>query len=350
MARLHVLVGAGGVGKTTLAAGLALALARAGRRTGLLGIDPSRRLQDALGAPLADAETDVAGAPGLRAAILQPHQALARWVGEACADRDAAARLEANAFFGALGDRLATATDVLAAVRLAEWAEHDPALDDLVVDTAPGTAALDFLRDPREVLAVVEGPVVRWLRAAARSGGGRAARRVVGTFGRLAGSGLVAALADFFALAGPPLERMAARLARAQAWLHGRDTELLLVTSPRDTGATGARRLADALAAEQLVPRAVIVNRTWPPELATELAGVAVPGGAERFVAYARAQLAAQAAVIDTAAALAPRVVTVPSLAALERSGRDALVELGEVLRARLSPARQPPPDPRAGR
>ena len=36
-ARLHVLVGSGGVGKTTLSAGYALALARSGRRVGLLG-------------------------------------------------------------------------------------------------------------------------------------------------------------------------------------------------------------------------------------------------------------------------------------------------------------------------
>ena len=77
--RLHVLLGAGGVGKTTLAAGYALALAREGRRVGLLGIDPARRLQGALGLALPDLEVPVPGAPRLQAALLRPTDCLRRW-------------------------------------------------------------------------------------------------------------------------------------------------------------------------------------------------------------------------------------------------------------------------------
>lgn len=47
--RVVVCVGSGGVGKTTLAAALALAAARRGRRALVLTIDPARRLADALG-------------------------------------------------------------------------------------------------------------------------------------------------------------------------------------------------------------------------------------------------------------------------------------------------------------
>jgi anion-transporting ArsA/GET3 family ATPase len=150
---LHVLLGPGGVGKTTLAASYALALAGRGRRVGLLGIDPSRRLQDLLGVTLADLEVEVA--PNLRAAIVHPHQALERWVGE----HDT--RLAGNPFFTALGDRLATATDIFAAARVAEWCERDPSLTDLVVDTAPGLAALDFVRSPRRLDALVSGRMLR---------------------------------------------------------------------------------------------------------------------------------------------------------------------------------------------
>lgn len=56
MTRLHVFVGGGGVGKTTLSAGYALALAQSGKRVGLLGIDPAKRLQSALGLSLPDLE------------------------------------------------------------------------------------------------------------------------------------------------------------------------------------------------------------------------------------------------------------------------------------------------------
>jgi anion-transporting ArsA/GET3 family ATPase len=47
--RIVVCVGAGGVGKTTLAAALALGAARRGKRALVLTIDPARRLAGALG-------------------------------------------------------------------------------------------------------------------------------------------------------------------------------------------------------------------------------------------------------------------------------------------------------------
>ncbi len=347
--RLHVLLGSGGVGKTTLAVGYALALARAGGRVGLLGIDPSRRLQDALGLELADLDAPVPDAGLLRAAIVQPHQAITRWTAEACRDRDAVANLERNPFFAALGDRLATATDVLAAARIAEWRERDPGLTDLVVDTAPGLAALDFLRSPRQVEAVVKGRMVRWLRAAARTGQGltglpgvaafwSGGRRALDGLARLAGTGLVGDFADFFALVRAPLEQLLVRVEAARRWIASAEAELLLVTSPRDTAASGAAQLAAALRVEHLWPRAVIVNRTLPAALATELAAAKIPAGAEALVAYVRASLEAQARVLAAAPALAPTTIALAANPALIQARRAALVELGETLRTALSP------------
>src|SRR6185295_5136399 len=47
--RILICVGSGGVGKTTTAAALALAAARAGRRALVLTIDPAKRLANSLG-------------------------------------------------------------------------------------------------------------------------------------------------------------------------------------------------------------------------------------------------------------------------------------------------------------
>src|SRR3954449_13443455 len=54
--RILVCVGSGGVGKTTTAAALALAGARAGRKTLVLTIDPARRLANSLGLTKLDHE------------------------------------------------------------------------------------------------------------------------------------------------------------------------------------------------------------------------------------------------------------------------------------------------------
>lgn len=225
--RLHVLLGAGGVGKTTLAAGYALALARAGGRVGLLGIDPARRLQSALGLALTDCEVAVPAAGDLHAALLCPEESLRRWAEEACPNPAALASLRDNAFFVALADRLAASTDVLAAVRLAEWVERDPSLTDLVVDTAPGLNAVEFLRRPQRLTAFLEGRLVRWLRLLSRSPRGGsiggfmrgAARRALGGLTRIAGTHTILELADLLASVEGMLEGMVHRLEHAQRWL-----------------------------------------------------------------------------------------------------------------------------------
>lgn len=338
MPRLHVLLGAGGVGKTTLVAAYALALAQRGRRVGLLGIDPSRRLQDALDVELSDAEVPVPGAEHLRAAIVHPHQAIQRWVLQVCTDRDAVARLEGNPFFSALGDHLATAIDILAAARIAEWAETDATLTDLVVDTAPGIAAVEFLRSPRQIQALVTGWMLRWLRTVARTGDEHfrglrlGARRVLGGLASIVGTRMVIDLADFVAQVRAPLERMLARVEYTERWLRSDATELLVVTSPRDTAATGAGHVAAALRAEHLPVRAMIVNRTLPGELAAELDNIEPPTGAEALIGYARAYASAQAEVLAAASTWAPLVLTLPSRPALVEARRSALAELGASL------------------
>ena len=308
--KLHVLLGPGGVGKTTLAAGYALALAAHGRHVGLLGIDPSRRLQDVLGVPLGDADRPIA--PNLRAAIVHPHQAIARW---SCNDR-----LAENPFYLALGDRLATATDVLAAARVAEWIETAPELTDLVVDTAPGIPALDFIRSPERLAGMVHGRLVRWLRMASTGRAHLVARRVLGGLAGLGGARMVIDLADFFAAVQAPLETLLGRVERTRRLL--RDGEILLVTSPRDTQAAGAAQIRRALAREGFVPSLVVVNRTWP---APRDCSDDTP-----FDHYVRALLAAQHDVLAVAQTWSLPTVVVPSQPIGRRA---ALVTLGETLR-----------------
>jgi anion-transporting ArsA/GET3 family ATPase len=352
-ARMHVFVGAGGVGKTTLAAGYALALGRAGAKVALLGIDPARRLQSALGIALGDLAVTVPEAKNVDAALLRPEDSLRRWAAEALPDGDTRDRLLANPFFLALADRLAGATDIFAAVRLVEWAEGDPSRTDFVVDTAPGLNAIEFLRRPQTLSAFLEGRLVGWLRWLASQGAeggqhhgvlGAGAQRVLGGLRRLTGARMVIELSEFVWLVERVFANMLVRLARAQAWLKSDATRVLLVTAVRDDAARSVRSMSEALAAVGITPRAIVVNRAVPDGLGPELdalAPAAITPAAATVVAYARAYAAMQARVLGGVADLAPAVLRVPAMRGLTEASR---VETLTLLGDRLLRARAPEP------
>jgi anion-transporting ArsA/GET3 family ATPase len=347
-ARLHVLLGAGGVGKTTLAAGYALALAKEpSRRVGLLGIDPSRRLKDALGVPLRDEDAVVPGEGSLRAAVLLPEETVRRWATEACPDPRQREQLMQNMFFVALADRLATATDVFAAARLAEWVERDPHLTDLVVDTAPGLNAVEFLTRPERLTAFLGGRLVGWLRWLARRdatgasvdrlGGGR---RVVWGLSRVGGARMLLELADFFSLVEGMFARLLSRVEIAERWLRDPTTELIVVTSVRDDAARTARALGAALGDAGLRLRAVVVNRALPgatgDRAALEAIAASEPASAP-VIRYALAYEVLESQVVQSIRALGATTVIVPDVRGLDGDERlAALARLGGVLRAAL--------------
>ena len=143
-ARILVVVGSGGVGKTTLAAVLGVAAAKAARDTLVMTFDPSLRLKDALGVGEAarDAEVRVPlNAPGALAVSLLdasgPFDRLVRRYAPDAASRD---RILSNRLFRHLAGSLAGVLEYMAVGRLGRGAEAF--LDRMV--------GLDLLRDMAE--------------------------------------------------------------------------------------------------------------------------------------------------------------------------------------------------------
>ncbi|HLL56256.1 MAG TPA: ArsA family ATPase, partial [Myxococcaceae bacterium] len=152
-----VCVGAGGVGKTTISATLALRAAVDGRSALVCTIDPARRLASSLGlSELGNTETripdevlsSVGQQPkaGLYAMMLDMKQTWDALI-ERYAPPDKRERIVNNRFYQSLSSRLAGSQEYIAMEKLWELHNHrDYSL--IVLDTPPTAHALDFLDAP----------------------------------------------------------------------------------------------------------------------------------------------------------------------------------------------------------
>jgi len=273
---LVVVVGAGGVGKTTLAAALALEAARAGSRTLVMTFDPSLRLKDTLGVgeEAKDHEVEVpAGTPGrLFASLLDARTTFDRLVRRYAPDERAATRILSNRLYAHLSGTLAGVLEYMAVERLFEVAAEGR-YDCVVLDTPPTRQALDFLEAPARIIGFLESGALRialkpWfdedghLRPTRRLGPlGRGVERF---FDRVVGLSLLRDMADFFLAFGPLYEGFRERAAEVDALLRAPQTVFVLVTRPEEERIPEtlffARRLVDA--GHRLGP--VVVNMRHP--------------------------------------------------------------------------------------
>ncbi len=278
--QLHVFLGAGGVGKTTLSAGYALALARQGHSVGLMSIDPAKRLTTALGlADLSEKGTEVqdkvtqrAGGR-LLASFLNVNASFQRWVEQEGLSDEARQKLFANQLFLALIEKFATATDTFAAVRVAEWAAEEK-FDHIVVDTAPGLHAIDFLSKPDKLLAFLDGKLVDWLKwfvgadkekknmlhRVMKSG----ARAVLEGLAQIGGRSFLLNFGEFLILLDQVFVTMLKRLEFAVNWLRHPASSYYLITAVREDAVYVARRLVGEMNGLEISNRVSVINRGFP--------------------------------------------------------------------------------------
>ncbi|HEX5630429.1 MAG TPA: ArsA-related P-loop ATPase [Acidimicrobiia bacterium] len=161
MTAVTLVMGAGGVGKTTIAAGIAALGARRGERTLVITVDPARRLADALGTTVGPQPHRVAGHERLDAAMLD---AAAAWEGIARAHAAPATadRLVANSFFRAVADRFPSGQAYAAGEQVLGTMQTG-VYDQIVVDTPPAAAGIAFLTAPARIRALVSGRALRVL-------------------------------------------------------------------------------------------------------------------------------------------------------------------------------------------
>ncbi|HEX2195816.1 MAG TPA: ArsA-related P-loop ATPase [Actinomycetota bacterium] len=276
-----VCAGAGGVGKTTTAAAIALKGALDGKRTAVLTIDPARRLASSLGLQeLSNEPTKVNprkfSAVGVKpkgelyALMLDTKTTFDRVVHRYAPTREQADRIIANRFYRNISSTLSGTQEYMAMEKLYEL-HAEGGFDVVVIDTPPTRNALDFLDAPQRMNEFFDSRVLRWfLLPYMKAGGGimRVANVAATTFlrivKRIVGTEVLEDTAEFFANLDGMYDGFKERAREVADLLQSDATSFVVVTSPAEDSVTEATFFAERLNDSRLPFGALVVNRVHP--------------------------------------------------------------------------------------
>lgn len=237
--RLIVTVGCGGVGKTTTSAALALAAARAGRRTAVITVDPARRLKDALGLEDLSIDPHPVHVDGVRfdALALDAKRTFDALVRRLAPSRAAAERIFANRIYNEVSNELAGSAEYMAMEKLHELV-HTGDYDLVIVDTPPSANARDLLAAPNRLVNLLASKAIGLLQAPTsllsftdNALGKATLAALLKALQRWTGMQLLDDLADFVTGFEGMIEGFRQRADEIQALLRSDATSFVLVTS-----------------------------------------------------------------------------------------------------------------------
>ena len=275
--KVVVCVGSGGVGKTTIAASLALGAAVQQRSALVCTIDPARRLANSLGLKeLGNAETRIAPSQ-LASAGLPPESPLfammldmkRTWDEfiERHAPPNRRERILSNRFYRSLSSVLAGSQEYIAMEELWQLRTHrDYRL--IVLDTPPAGHAKDFLDAPNRVLDFLDNDAAKWLLTPALTAGkfglhlfGSGSGYIAKTLAKLTGAETLEQLADFMLAMSSMNESFRQRARQVRALLASEETAFVLVTTPQLERLQEAVEFHTELQQNHMHVAAVVVNQ-----------------------------------------------------------------------------------------
>jgi anion-transporting ArsA/GET3 family ATPase len=271
---LVVVVGSGGVGKTTLAAAMGVLSARSGRDTLVMTFDPSLRLKDALGvgeeAREREMQVPLDGGGALYASLLDARRTFDRLVERYAPDEQAQRRILENRFYQHLSGALGGVLEYMAVERLFEVAAEGR-YGQVILDTPPTRQAIDFLEAPARIMGFLDSGALRvalkdWFddEGKLRSRWGALGRRAERFLDDVVGLDLLRDMAEFFQAFGPLFEGFRERAQAVEQLLRSSKTRFVLVSGP------GEERIPDTLFFARRLEQAgfhlgpILVNRVHP--------------------------------------------------------------------------------------
>jgi anion-transporting ArsA/GET3 family ATPase len=268
--RVVVCCGAGGVGKTTTAAAMALRAAEYGRKVVVLTIDPAKRLAQALGIKdLGNTPQRVPLAPEVTGELFAMMLDMRRTFDEMVVEYSGPGRAQAildNQFYQTVATSLAGTQEYMAMEKLGQLLAQDR-WDLVVVDTPPSRNALDFLDAPKRLGSFMDGRLWRLLLAPGR-GIGRLVTGVVGlamkAMSTILGSQMLSDASAFVQSLDSTFGGFREKADRTYELLKRRGTQFVVVSAAEPDALREASFFIDRLSQESMPLAGLILNRTHP--------------------------------------------------------------------------------------
>jgi anion-transporting ArsA/GET3 family ATPase len=268
--RVVVCCGAGGVGKTTTAAAMALRAAEYGRTVVVLTIDPAKRLAQALGiSDLGNSPQRVPLAPEVPGQLFAMMLDMRRTFDEMVIQYSGPDRAQAildNQFYQTVATSLAGTQEYMAMEKLGQLLAEDR-WDLVVVDTPPSRNALDFLDAPKRLGSFMDSRLWRLLLGPGR-GIGRLVTGAVGlamkALSTVLGSQMLSDAAGFVQSLDATFGGFREKADRTYALLKRRGTQFVVVSAAEPDALREASFFVDRLSEERMPLAGLILNRTHP--------------------------------------------------------------------------------------
>jgi anion-transporting ArsA/GET3 family ATPase len=268
--RVVVCCGAGGVGKTTTAAAMALRAAEYGRTVVVLTIDPARRLAQAMGIDeLGNSPQRVPLAPEVSGELYAMMLDMRRTFDDMVTNYSGPERAQAildNPFYQTVATSLSGTQEYMAMEKLGQLLAENK-WDLVVVDTPPSRNALDFLDAPKRLGSFMDSRLWRLLLGPGR-GIGRLITGAVGLAMRalstVLGSQMLSDASAFVQSLDSTFGGFREKADRTYELLKRRGTQFIVVSAAEPDALREASFFVDRLSREAMPLYGLILNRTHP--------------------------------------------------------------------------------------
>jgi anion-transporting ArsA/GET3 family ATPase len=279
--RVVLVVGCGGVGKTTTTAALGLAAARRGKRVLCLTIDPAKRLSQSLGFEQTTTEPQVVdpalfkraglSVPGsMTVMMLDTKSTFDGLITSLAPTPEKRDSILNNVLYKYISQSLAGTQEYMAMEKLYA-VKGDPAYDLILLDTPPTTNALDFLDAPERLMGALDSAATRWFVEAFQSSGklsfnllARSTAAILRGIGRITGGGFLEQIASFISEINDIFGSWRERADAVAGALRGPEVAYVLVTTPDPLSVREVLYFADRLREQGMRRDAFVINRVHP--------------------------------------------------------------------------------------